>query len=462
MAVQLNYIAKEGWEPQNPDEDYLIAQYRIELAKGIDESRFVDAAASVAAESSTGTWTKVEDRPDSGLGRAEEYKALVYDLVPEKNMFKVAYRQDLFEPGNISGFLAGPAGNIAGMKMLSGLRIYDLRFPRPLVESFPGPRYGIEGVRDLLAQDDEQRKMPIVGTVPKPKVGRSAQEQAALARRLWSAGDGTYDFIKDDENLTSLPFNKFDDRVRVVHKAKQEVEKETGHKKLYLCNITHSDINKMIKRAEMIKENGGNCLMIDVVTTGFAAVHTIRMNNPSLAIHAHRAMHGFITRESPEGIKGEGKLLGFSVSMIVLAKIFRLLGVDSLHSGSPKAKMEDYGESEEIARILTSGISSPNPKFNTLGQKWFGIKKVWPTASGGLHPGVLDKVIGKFGKNCYIQLGGGVMGHPQGAERGAEAVLEARKIIAEGGTLQSYIKKNPASSLAKAVDFWGNEPKIVY
>lgn len=462
MAVQLNYIAPPDWQPQNPDENYVIVQFKIKLAEGIDKSRFQDVAASVAAESSTGTWTKVEARPDSGLGKSDEFKALVFDLEQRKMMFKVAYRHDLFETANISGFLAGTAGNIGGMKMLAGLRIYDIRFPRPFVQSFPGPRYGIAGIRDLLAQDATQRKMPIVGTVPKPKVGRTAEEQASLARRLWTAGDGSYDFVKDDENLTSLPFNRFADRAKLVHQAQQEAERITGKKKLYLCNITHSDINVMLKRAALIKKYGGRCLMIDVVTTGFAAVHTVRLNNPELAIHAHRAMHAFITRESGKGIKGEGDLDGFSISMIVLAKIFRLLGVDSLHSGSPKAKMEDYGESEEIAKILTTAVISPNPAFNTLGQNWFGIKKVWPTASGGLHPGVLDKVIQKLGKDCYIQLGGGVMGHPEGAERGVEAVLESRKIIATGGSIQEYVVSNPNSALAKAIDYWGNKPKIVY
>ena len=53
--------------------------------------------------------------------------------------------------------------------------------------------------------------------------------------------------------------------------------------------------------------------MMDVITTGFAATDTIRRKNPGLAIHAHRAMHGFITRDNSPGIHGDGKLFGFSV-----------------------------------------------------------------------------------------------------------------------------------------------------
>lgn len=462
MAVQMNYLAPKGWQPSDPDEEYVLVQFKLQLATGVPEEKFSDAAATVAAESSTGTWTKVESSKDSGIAKAEEYKAVVYDLDKKNHLFKVAYKIDLFEMGNISGFLAGPIGNVGGMKMVRGLRILDIRFPRRFVQSFPGPRYGIDGVRDLLEQNSKQRQMPIIGTVPKPKVGRNAEEMALLAKRLWMCGDGTFDFIKDDENLTSLAFNSIEERIKKVLSVQKEAEKVTGHKKLYLCNITHSNIDIMLKRARLIKKAGGLCMMMDVITTGFAAVHTIRLKNPGLIIHAHRAMHAFFTRESGNGVSGVGEIEGFSVSMIVLAKLLRLLGVDSLHSGTPKGKMEDYGEAKEVMLALISDKTAANPRFHTLGQKWFGMKKVWPVASGGLHPGVMDKVIETMGKDCYIQLGGGVLGHPEGAEQGAQAALEARSTTAEGISIKKYAKAHPNSALAKAVIYWGTEPKVVY
>lgn len=462
MAVQLDYIAPPGWAPENPDENYVIIQFKMQLADGIDPSVFIEGAASVAAESSTGTWTTVEDRPDSGLVKADEFKAIVFDMDEKNHLFKVAYKTDLFEYDNMAGFLAGPVGNIGGMKMVKGLRLMDIRFPRAIVISFPGPRYGILGVRDLLQQDKIHRAMPLLGTVPKPKVGRTAQEQAVLARRLWSAGDGSYDFIKDDENLTSLPFNQFEQRAKLVLEVQSEIEKQTGFKKLYLCNISHSNIDIMIQRADLIKSYGGRCMMLDVVASGITAVHSMRLKNPELIIHAHRAMHAFITRESGAGISGVGDINGFSVSMFILAKIFRMLGVDSMHSGSPKSKMEDYGEAEEIGKILMQDNTVANNNFHTLGQNWFGMKNVWPVASGGLHPGVMDVVIEKMTPDCYIQLGGGVLGHPKGGERGVEAALEARTAVYNGMTVQEFVAKNPTSALSEAVKLWGTEPKIVY
>jgi len=463
MAVQIDYYAPLGWKPKDPDEDYLIVYFEISLKDGIPDDKFMEAAATVAAESSTGTWTAVEAGSNSGMDNANQYRAVVFDIEEKNRRFKIAYPADLFEHDNMSGMLAGFAGNIGGMKAIKGMRLLDVRFPKRIVKAFPGPKFGIEGLRNYLGHFDDiddplRKKMPIIGTVPKPKIGRTPEQQAELARELWTSGDFTYDFIKDDENLTSLEFNNFYDRARLTLAVQHEVENLSKNKRFTLLNVTHSNFDEVIRRTEMVKNEGGRFIMIDVVTTGFGFVHSLRNEDFGLAIHAHRAMHSFLTRYNSK----EEKLDGFSVSMLVLAKIYRLLGVDSLHTGTPKGKMEDYGESEVIAKTISTDVIEPDPKQSTLGQNWFGMNETWPVASGGLHPGVLDKVVEKLGPNIFIQLGGGVLGHPEGIRRGVEAALEARKAIVSGETVKEYVDFHPDSALAKAVEAWGTEPRIVY
>ncbi|PXY71499.1 ribulose-bisphosphate carboxylase large subunit [Candidatus Parvarchaeota archaeon] len=466
MAVQLNYLAKKGWKPKNPDKNYLITLLKLDFSKlAKKESKgspikklFEDAAASVAAESSTGTWTKVYSGKDSGIPMAIKKKAVAYDLDYKNFMFKVAYPIDLFEPDNISGLLAGIVGNIAGMKMVSAMRFYDLRFPEKIVKAFPGPRYGVKGIRKML----NKSRGPLVVTVPKPKIGRTDKEQAKLARLLFTSGKGTYDGIKDDENLTNLEFNKFDKRAKLILKEQARAEKITGNKKFYLCNVTHSNILKMLERAKFIERNHGKFLMMDVITTGFSAVDTIRRANTNLAIHAHRAMHGFITRDNFPGVHGKGKLGGFSISMIALAKIFRLLGVDSIHGGSPLAKMEDYGEAKYIKEVLQESDLKSHPKIPSLGQKWYNIKPVWMTASGGLHPGDFEYILKSLGEDIIIQCGGGLLGHPDGPEAGTIAIEQARDLAMKKISIKKFVKENPDSELAKATKHWGFGPKIVY
>ncbi|MDP2672679.1 MAG: RuBisCO large subunit C-terminal-like domain-containing protein [Nanoarchaeota archaeon] len=468
MAVQFNYIAKKGWKPKNSDENYVITLLKIELDESAikevkkqgktEKELFEDAAGTVAAESSTGTWTKVYSGKDSGIKIAEKFRAMAYDLNYEKKMFKVAYPIELFELDNISGLLAGIVGNIAGMKMVSAMRVYDIRFPKKMIQAFPGPRFGIDGVRKLL----KKPKGCLVCTVPKPKIGRTAKEQSELAKILFTSGNGTYDGIKDDENLTNLFFNKFDERAKLVLNELKKAEQKTKNKKFYLCNTTHSDIDEILRRAKLIKKNGGIFMMLDVVTTGFAAVDTIRRKNPGLAIHAHRAMHGFITRDNSPGVHGYGKLFGFSVSMIFLAKLFRLLGVDSLHGGSPLAKMEDYGEAIYIKDVLQTKETKSHNKIPSLGQNWWSIKPVFMTASGGLHPGDFEEVLSKLGDDIIIQFGGGLLGHPDGVEAGVKAIEQARDIYYKKIPLKKFVKENPNSELAEAVKLWGYGPRVVY
>lgn len=464
MAVQLNYLAPRGWKP---NDNYLVSLIKVELSEAaLKEAKyskdlrkiFEEAAASVAAESSTGTWTEVYSGKGSGIPLASKYRALAFDLDYERKMFKVAYPSELFELDNISGLLAGIVGNIAGMKMVSAMRVFDIKFPKKIIEKFLGPAFGVTGVRKFLGK----KKECLLITVPKPKIGRTDKEQAFLARELFLAGDGSYDGIKDDENLTNLSFNKFSDRIKLVLNELYKAEKITKKKKFYLCNITHSNIDEMIDRAELIKKYNGKFLMMDVITTGFAAVDTIRRKNLGLAIHAHRAMHGFITRDNSPGIHGKGKLYGFSISMIVLAKLFRLLGVDSIHGGSPLAKMEDYDEALYIKKVLQDKKLLPDKKIPSLGQNWYHIKPVWMVASGGLHPGDFEVVLNTLGNDVIIQCGGGVLGHPKGIKAGVIAAQQARNIYYKQISLRDFVKKENCSELADAVREWGFGPRIVY
>jgi len=449
------YIAPKGWKPKNPDEKYIITYLDIELADGIGMDQFETVVAACAAESSTGTWTKVYDGKDSGVPMADKLRATAFDLEPETKTFKIAYKVELFELDNMSGLLAGIVGNVGGMKMIKALRCLDIRFPKPMVEAFPGPQFGIDGVREML----QVERGPILLTVAKPKIGRTAEEQAKLAEILFTAANGEYHGIKDDENLTSLYFNTFDERCELIHKVRRDIEKKSGKKKFFLCNVTHSNIDTMISRADKIKAHGGRWMMMDVVTTGFSALHTMRLKNPGLAIHAHRAMHSLFTRESGPGVYDKGEILDFSMSMVAKAKIMRLLGVDSLHGGAPKTKMENYGEPKLIRDALQLDIT-PETSV-TLGQNWYGMNPVWHVASGGLHPGSVPEVLSQLGEDIMLQCGGGVLGHPWGIEAGVEAVVQAKDIALGSGDLKQWIEDNPDSALAKAADHWGFGPRIV-
>ena len=404
--IDLNY------EPEDTD---LLVLFYAEPPEGKNMSYVADR---IAEESSIGTWTTLKTLlPDIW----ERLRARVYDIDEERQIVKIAYPLELFEVENMPAILASVAGNVFGMKSVEALRVMDIRFPKELIEKYPGPKYGVEGVRKLTGVCER----PFLGTIIKPKIGLPAKMHADVA---YEASAGGLDIVKDDENLTSQDFNRFEERLYLTLEKKDLAEEETGEKKIYLINIT-APYREMLRRAEMVQEAGNEFVMIDVVIVGFSSLQSYREENFPMAIHAHRAMHAAITRNHRHGI-----------TMLTLAKIYRLLGVDNLHIGTAVGKME--GSAEEISSIREEIQlqNVPERKFR-FQQEWLGIKPVLAVASGGLHPGHIPAVVDILGTDIVIQAGGGVHGHPDGTRKGAIAMRQALEAKMQGIPIEEYAKE---------------------
>jgi ribulose-bisphosphate carboxylase large chain len=376
-----------------------------------------EAAGGVAAESSVGTWTELTTvKP-----YIDKLAARVFNI--EGNIAKIAYPQELFEPGNMPNILSSIAGNVFGLRALENLRLIDIDFPSKLVKSFKGPKFGIEGIRRLLKVYDR----PLVGTIIKPKLGLKTADHAKVAYEGWIGG---CDIVKDDENLSSQSFNPFEERVAKTLEARDRAEKETGEKKVYMVNIT-AETEQMLKRAELVLDHGGEYVMVDILTCGFAALQTLRNQDFKLVIHAHRAGHAAFTKNPKHGI-----------SMKVIAKVARMIGVDQLHVGTVVGKMfETKDEVRENCEALKTEMS--------------GLKPVLPVASGGLHPGLVPSLMELFGKDFVIQAGGGIHGHSGGTVAGAKAMRQAVDATLQGVPLKEYGRTH--KELETALRIWGQQ-----
>ncbi len=412
-----------------PSIDDVVALFYFEPSEGILTE---DVVGRIASESSVGTWTTLSTVNQQII--AMRGRAFWYD----QNHAKVAYPMVLWEKGNIPQLLSGIAGNIFGMKALKNLRLVDASLPIEYVESFKGPRYGVEAIREIFRKQEG----PITATVPKPKIGLTVEQHAEVAEQAWLGG---IDVIKDDENLTNQNFNRFFRRVEMLAKIRDRVEQETGEVKDAFINVT-AETKEMERRVKFLHDHGFRYFMVDVVTTGFAAVQTMRdlADDHDMAIHAHRAMHAAFTKHTTHGI-----------SMLFLAKILRVIGVDNLHIGTVVGKL-DSPKQDVIAmkELLLQGEVDEIP-FKRLEQKWGSLKPTLPVASGGLHPGVLPDVLEIYDTtNVVLQLGGGVHGHPDGTRAGAMAMIQAIEAWKEGITLEEKASSHP--ELAKALEKWGH------
>ena len=401
--VEYEYL-KFNYKPK----DDIVCLFRIEPATGVTMKT---AAENVALESSTGTWTEVPEKKYMlHLG------AKIFSI--KGNLVKIAYPAELFERGNAANILSSIAGNVFGMKVVKNLRLEDVQFPKSIVKSFSGPFLGIEGIRKTL----DVYNRPFLGTIVKPKLGLNSTDHAKSAYEAWVGG---CDFVKDDENLSSQDFNKFEKRLAKTLEMKDKAEEETGENKAYLVNVT-AETNEMVRRAELVKKQGGKFCMVDIVTAGFSAVQTLREANLKLGLHGHRAMHAAFTRNEKHGMR-----------MIVLADFARMIGIDSLHIGTGIGKLE--GSIKEVHELEEEieGKHVPETALR-LEQNWYDKKPTLAVCSGGLHPGHIPFLIRHLGRNISIQMGGGIHGHPRGTRFGAIAARQAIDAALQNISLRKY------------------------
>jgi len=416
----------------SPDKDELVALFYFEPPQGMSKK---ESAGRIASESSTGTWTTLSKLPP----RMKALQATAFDI--QGNYLKVAYPRDLWEDGNFCQLKSGIAGNIFGMKGVENLRLIDVSFPESYIKHFKGPILGMEGIRKRWKVFDR----PLTGAVPKPKIGFSAKEHADIAFETWMGG---FDFTKDDENLTSTKFNRFEKRVEHMAKLRDRAEQESGNKKGAFINIT-ADVEEMKRRAKLLHDNGFSYAMMDVVIVGTAGLATMRdyLGDLGMTTHAHRAMHAAFDRNPKHGI-----------TMQFVAKEMRLLGLNQLHSGTAVGKL--VGTKDEvlsIANVLRKKKTEAKQHL-LLDQDWGDIKSAFPVSSGGLHPGLVPDVMDIYGIEMVLLVSGGIHGHPKGTRAGARATMQAIEAWKEGQTLEE--KAVSAKELAQALEKWGrHKPK---
>src|SRR6476620_6395827 len=248
-----------------PKDTDILCAFRIVPQPGVDS---IEAAAAVAGESSTATWTVVwTDR----LTDHKHYQAKAYrvDPVPGTDQFiaRIAYDIDLFEEGSIAHLTSSIIGNVFGFKALKSLRLEDMRIPLHYLKTFQGPAHGIVMEREYL----DKFGRPILGATVKPKLGLSAKN---YGRVVYEALKGGLDFTKDDENINSQPFMRWRDRFLFAMEGVKRATAETGEIKGHYLNVTAATMEDMYERAEFAKQLGSVVIMMDL-TVGFTAMQSM-------------------------------------------------------------------------------------------------------------------------------------------------------------------------------------------
>jgi len=379
------------------------------------------AAAAIATEQSTGTWTNVSTL-DEKIFMA--YSGKVIDIKGDR--CTIAFPMDDFslDVGGVPQIMSVICGNLFGLDALQGVRLEDCVFPKSMIKEFKGPKFGIAGLRKALKRPEK----PLVGTIVKPKIGLPPQ---GYHDYIYEAGLGGLTNGKDDETLSNQRFCPLEERVVAIAEAIDTVKQETGHRMMHAINVTTRG-DRVLEVAERAQELGATELMVDVLTAGFAAVQVLA-EDPSikLPIHVHRTFHAAFTRDPYHG-----------VAWSVFTKLTRMCGGDAMHIGTFGVGKMHSDAKEDLA--------SQKACTEPMGR----LKPVMSVCSGGVHPGLVEKLVRIGGKDIQIQAGGGVSGHPEGVRGGAMALSQAVDAASAGIPTKRYAKDH--AELRMALEKWGS------
>jgi ribulose-bisphosphate carboxylase large chain len=312
---------------------------------------------------------------------------------------------------NIPTLLAMVRGNFYEMTEVSGLRLTDLELPESFAKAYPGPRFGIEGTRELTGVSGR----PLIGTIIKPNIGMTPQQTGELARELAEAG---IDFIKDDEVMANPPHSPLERRVESVMSAIDDVAQRTGKKVMYACNIT-DELDAMLHHQEAVARAGGNCVMVSLNSIGFVGLAALR-RRCRLAIHGHRNGWGMWNRHPMLGVE-----------FAAYQKLWRLTGADHLHVNGLANKFWEGDESvvKSIDACLAPLFDMPRPMPVLGSGQW-----------GGQAPETYRRT--RTVDVIYI-AGGGILGHPGGPSAGVRALQQAWEAAVQGIPLEAHAASHP-------------------
>jgi len=410
---------------------------------------YLEVAAHVAAESSTGTNVEVSTTDDFTKG----VDALVYEIDEANGIIKLAYPNDLFDRNITDGramivsFLTLAIGNNQGMGDVKDLQMQDFYVPPRMLQLFDGPATDISDLWRILGRPVKDGGY-IAGTIIKPKLGLRPKPFAEAAYQFWLGGD----FIKNDEPQGNQVFCPTKQMIPLVADAMKRAQDETGEAKLFSANITADDHYEMLARADFILETFGSdadkvAFLVDGYVGGPGMITTARRNYPSQYLHYHRGGHGAVT--SPSSVRG--------YTAFVLAKMSRLQGASGIHVGTMGYGKMEGGQDDRIIAYMIERDSVDGPFYH---QEWYGIKPTTPIVSGGMNALRLPGFFENLGHGNIINTaGGGCYGHIDSPADGARSLHQAHDCWKQGADPIEYAKEH--REFARAFEsFPGDADKI--
>lgn len=281
------------------------------------------------------------------------------------------------------------------------VQLVDFQLSPGMASWMPGPRFGIQGLRELCGVADG----PLLCTALKP-MGRSVEELAAMA---YAFAVGGIDIVKDDDGLQNQRWAPFEERVSAVAKAVAKANAETGKKCLY-APCLNSPAHLLLERAMFAKRAGAGAVLMLPGITGFDSVRMLASNSDfGLPILCHPAYLGMVGGSNTPGTP----IHGFA-HRVQQALIPRMAGCDVtifLNTGSRFSMTQE--ECLSISEACTVSFGECKPMF--------------PCPAGGMALNSTQHQVAVYGKDVALLIGGSLL------TESADLVANAKKFAQLAG-----------------------------
>ncbi|MBD8014374.1 2,3-diketo-5-methylthiopentyl-1-phosphate enolase [Planococcus wigleyi] len=401
----------------------LTATYQLYGKPGSFEKK----AEGIALGLTIGSWTDLPLLEQEQLKHhkgnvvsVKEFEEINHPLKPELVKAEVAVA---YPSANFSADLPAILTTVFGKLSLDGeVKLVDLDFSHDLLSHFPGPRFGIEEIRNTLGVAGR----PLLMSIFKGVIGRDLD---FLSAQLREQALGGVDLVKDDEILFDNPLTPFEKRITTGKDVLTSVYEETGHRTLYAVNLS-GRTSELRGKARKACELGADALLFNVHAYGLDVLQELAEDDEiALPLMAHPAFSGAFTSSAFYGL----------ATPLALGKMIRYAGADFSLFPSP------YGSvalEKTAALALGKELTIDSP-----------LKRSFPVPSAGIHPGLVPLLMADYGIDSVINAGGGVHGHPAGAAGGGQAFRQAIDAVLQGETLQAAGKQH--QELQTALELWG-------
>jgi ribulose-bisphosphate carboxylase large chain len=354
--------------------EYLRVTYRLRCEAGEDPwARAEDIAFEQTVELPPGCVS--DSIRESTVGRVESL-----DRVGDNVWAATIDFPESVLDGSASQLMVLLFGNIS---LKTGVVVEALEIPKSLLHRFPGPAFGVDGIRRLCGVSERR---PLLCTAIKP-LGLSPP---GLADLCYQFAMGGVDLIKDDHGLADQRSAGFADRVARCAEAVDRANRETGGASMYLPHVSGAGA-ELDRRIRMVRQAGCRGALASPLTLGLDAV-TALARESGLALLAHPALAGSYFHPT-HGI----------APSVLLGSVFRLIGSDGVIYPNVGGR---FAFTEKTCSEVNAALTEP------LGQ----IKPAFPLPAGGIDVDRVPYWVERYGPDTVFLIGGSLYGQGDLAE----------------------------------------------